>query len=127
MPAVNGYEVCAQLKANPALSHIPVIFVTGRTDPEGPGRGLMAGAVDYITKPISAPIAMLRVRNQLALANQRRALEDQIAARTEELHDTRLELIRRLARAMEYREGGLTNGVMRVLRVRRAAVARRSA
>ena len=73
-----------------------------------------AGAVDYIVKPISAPITMLRVKTQLALVDQRRALEDQILARTEELHETRLQLIRRLARAMEYREGGLTNRVMRV-------------
>jgi putative two-component system response regulator len=113
MPSLNGYEVCARLKASPALSHIPVIFVTSRSDPKDQARGLIAGAVDYITKPLSAPITLLRVRNQLALADQRRALEDQIAARTEELHETRLELIRRLARAMEFREGGLTNGVAR--------------
>ena len=123
MPELNGYEVCAQLKANPALAHIPVIFVTARSDPKDQARGLLAGAVDYITKPISAPITLLRVRNQLALVDQRRALEDQIAARTEELHETRLELIRRLARAMEFREGGLTNGVAAHRRVRRAAVA----
>ncbi len=114
MPALNGYEVCAQLKANPSLAHIPVIFVTARSDPKDQAKGLLAGAVDYITKPISAPITMLRVRTQLALVDQRRALEDQIAARTEELHDTRLDLIRRLARAMEFREGGLTNRVLRV-------------
>jgi putative two-component system response regulator len=75
---------------------------------------LLAGAVDYITKPISAPITMLRVRTQLALVDQRRALEEQIQQRTEELYDTRLELIQRLARAMEFREGGLTNRVLRV-------------
>jgi putative two-component system response regulator len=73
----------------------------------------MAGAVDYIAKPISAPIVMLRVRTQLALLDQRRALEEQVLQRTEELQDTRMELIRRLARAMEIREGGLTNGVVR--------------
>ena len=114
MPELNGYEVCARLKANPSLSHIPVIFVTARTDPKDQAKGLLAGAVDYITKPISAPITMLRVRTQLALVDQRRALEDQIQQRTEELYDTRLELIRRLARAMEFREGGLTNRVLRV-------------
>src|SRR6185295_8490813 len=114
MPELNGYEVCKRLKANPALSHIPVIFVTARTDPKDQAQGLLAGAVDYITKPISAPITMLRVRTQLALVDQRRALEEQVRARTEELHDTRLELIRRLARAMEYRDGGLTNRVLRV-------------
>jgi putative two-component system response regulator len=113
MPEQNGYEVCASLKANPALMHIPVIFVTSRSDPKDQARGLLAGAVDYIVKPISGPITLLRVRNHLALADQRRALEDQIAARTEELQETRLDLIRRLARAMEYRVGGLTNGVAR--------------
>ena len=114
MPSMNGYEVCKRLKANPSLSHIPIIFVTGRTDPKDQAQGLMAGAVDYIVKPVSAPITMLRVRTQLALVDQRRALEGEVQARTEELHDTRLELIRRLARAMEFREGGLTNRVLRV-------------
>ena len=114
MPSLNGFEVCARLKSNPALVHIPVIFVTARTDPRDQAQGLRAGAVDYIVKPISAPITMLRVKTQLALVDQRRALEDQIVARTEELHETRLQLIRRLARAMEYREGGLTNRVIRV-------------
>ena len=114
MPSINGFEVCARLKSNPALTDIPVIFITGRTDPRDQAQGLRAGAVDYIVKPISAPITMLRVKTQLALVDQRRALEDQILARTEELRETRLQLIRRLARAMEYREGGLTNRVMRV-------------
>ena len=114
MPELNGYEVCKRLKANPALSHIPVIFVTSRTDPKDQAEGLLAGAVDYITKPISAPITMLRVRTQLALVDQRQALEEQVQGRTEDLRDSRLELIRRLARAMEFREGGLTNRVLRV-------------
>ena len=114
MPDLDGYEVCARLKANPALSQIPVIFVTARSDPKDQAKGLLAGAVDYLIKPISAPITLLRVRTQLALLNQRRALEEQIQQRTEELYDTRLELIRRLARAMEFREGGMTNRVLRV-------------
>ena len=114
LPDTDGYEVCKQLKANPSLAAIPVIFVTARNDPKDQARGLMGGAVDYITKPLSAPITLLRVRTQLALVNQRRALEDQIRERTEELYETRLQLIRRLARAMEYREGGITQRVLRV-------------
>ncbi|MGH8766084.1 MAG: HD domain-containing phosphohydrolase [Burkholderiales bacterium] len=114
MPSMSGYDVCARLKANPSLAHIPVIFVTARTDPKDQARGLMAGAVDYITKPISAPITMLRVRTQLALVDQRRALEELVQQRTEELHETRLALIQRLARAMEIREGGVSNRVLRV-------------
>lgn len=114
MPSMDGYEVCRRLKSNPSLAHIPIVFVTARTDPKDQAQGLMAGAVDYITKPISAPITMLRVRQQLALVDQRRALEEEVQARTEELYETRLELIRRLARAMEFREGGMTNRVLRV-------------
>jgi len=113
MPGLDGYEVCARLKANPSLAHIPVIFVTSRSDSEDQAVGLLVGAVDYLIKPVSAPITLLRVRNHLALADQRHALEEQIAVRTEELYETRLDLIRRLARAMEYREGGLTNCVAR--------------
>jgi putative two-component system response regulator len=114
MPSINGLEVCKRLKSNAALTDIPIIFITARSNPRDQAEGLRAGAVDYIVKPISPPITMLRVRTHLALVDQRRALEDQILARTEELHETRLQLIRRLARAMEYREGGLTNRVMRV-------------
>ncbi len=114
MPAPNGYEVCAQLKANPALAGIPVIFVSARSDVKDQGKGLALGAVDYITKPFSTPLVLARLRNHLALYDQRRALEDQVRQRTEELHGTRLQLIRRLSRAMEYREGGLTHRVLRV-------------
>jgi putative two-component system response regulator len=114
MPAPDGYEVCTQLKANPALAHIPVLFVSARSDAEDQARGLALGAIDYITKPFNAPLVLARVRNQLQLGNQRRALEEQVAQRTEELRETRLQLIRRLARALEHREGGLTNRVVRV-------------
>ncbi len=114
MPDMDGYEVCAQLKANPSLAQIPVIFVSARADAKDQAKGLLAGAVDYITKPISGPITLLRVRTQLALVDQRHALEEQIVQRTAELDETRLQLIRRLARAMEFREGGLTNRVLRV-------------
>ena len=114
LPDTDGLQVCKQLKANPSLASIPVIMVTARTTPKDQAMGLMAGAVDYILKPISGPITLLRVRTQLALVNQRRELETQIQERTEELYETRLQLIRRLARAMEYREGGLTQRVLRV-------------
>ncbi len=114
MPAPDGYEVCAQLKANPARAGIPVIFVSGRSDVRDQGKGLALGAVDYITKPFNTALVLARLRNHLALYDQRRALEDLVRERTEELHTTRLQIIRRLARAMEYREGGLTHRVLRV-------------
>ena len=67
MPDMDGYEVCRQLKANPETAEIPVIFITALQTMEDEEKGLQAGAVDYITKPISPPILMARVRNQLAL------------------------------------------------------------
>ncbi|MEI6387178.1 MAG: response regulator, partial [Spirochaetota bacterium] len=53
MPVMDGYEVCRQLKADPATSVIPVIFLTARIDEEDERKGLSLGAVDYITKPIN--------------------------------------------------------------------------
>jgi len=114
MPSPNGYDVCAKLKANPALCDIPVIFVSARTDVKDQGKGLALGALDYITKPFNTSLVLARLRNHVALYDQRRALEDQVRQRTEELHNTRRQIIRRLSRAMEYREGGLTHRVMRV-------------
>ncbi|MDP1527197.1 MAG: adenylate/guanylate cyclase domain-containing protein [Rhodocyclaceae bacterium] len=67
MPEIDGYEVCRTLKANPETSDIPVIFLTAMQAMEDEERGLQLGAVDYITKPISPPILLARVRNQLDL------------------------------------------------------------
>lgn len=67
MPEMDGYEVCGRLKANPAVSGIPVIFVTGLSNVEDETKGLKAGAVDYITKPISPPIVLMRVNNHMKL------------------------------------------------------------
>ena len=52
MPEMDGYEVCRQLKQNPATAHVPVIFVTGHASAEDRQRGLALGAVDYLSKPV---------------------------------------------------------------------------
>src|SRR5205085_6500576 len=67
MPEMDGYEVCKRLKSYPQTRRIPVIFLTAMTEVEGETRGLAMGAVDYITKPISPPIVLARVRTHLAL------------------------------------------------------------
>lgn len=76
MPDMSGYEVCARLKADPATHDIPVIFVTSMSEMENEEHGLSLGAVDYLTKPISTPILMARVRNHLALRHQAMELEE---------------------------------------------------
>lgn len=67
MPEIDGYDVCRALKENPDTKHIPVIFLTAMDGMADEEKGLLVGAVDYITKPISPPILLARVRNQLAL------------------------------------------------------------
>jgi putative two-component system response regulator len=62
MPDIDGLEVCKTLKSEPATQDIPIIFVTGMSDPENEERGLEAGAVDYISKPVSPPIVKARVK-----------------------------------------------------------------
>nr|CRH05694.1 Putative Response regulator receiver modulated metal dependent phosphohydrolase [Candidatus Magnetococcus massalia] len=104
MPEMDGYEVCERLKGDPGTKDIPVIFVTAKTETEDERRGLELGAVDYITKPISPPIVEIRVKTQLALYNQQRELERMVQVRTKELLETRLEVIRRLGRAAEFKD-----------------------
>ena len=92
MPGMTGYEVCTQLKADPATAAIPVIFVTALSEADDEVIGFDAGAVDYITKPVSPPIVRARVRTHLSLV------------RIDELKRTRLEIVQRLGLAAEYKD-----------------------
>ena len=67
MPDMDGYAVCRRLKADAATRDIPVVFLTALSEQEDEQAGLELGAVDYITKPISAPILLARVRNHIRL------------------------------------------------------------
>ncbi len=104
MPGMNGYEVCERLKQDPLTCHIPVIFVTALAETADETQGFSLGAVDYITKPVSAPVVQARVKTHLALYDQKRLLEQQVKERTKELEETRFEIIRRLGRAAEYKD-----------------------
>lgn len=77
MPEMDGYEVCRRLKADARTRDVPVVFVTAKTAVEDETKGLALGAVDYITKPISPPLVLARVRNHLALSYAHRALQQQ--------------------------------------------------
>ena len=74
LPDIDGFEVIAELKRAPETSGIPVIFITGLSDPVSEERGLALGAVDYIRKPFSPAVVKLRVKNQLKLVNQLRTI-----------------------------------------------------
>ncbi len=70
MPGLDGLAVCQRLKADPATQDIPVIFVTAHSDEAAETRGLAAGAVDFISKPINPAIVRARVRTHLTLKAQ---------------------------------------------------------
>jgi len=69
MPDMNGYEVCRKLKATPVTHDTPVIFVTSLSDVSDETAGFEAGAVDYITKPLSPSVVRARVRAHLSLVS----------------------------------------------------------
>jgi diguanylate cyclase (GGDEF)-like protein len=75
MPGMDGYEVCQRMQDNPLTRNIPVIFVTGATDQKSEIHGLQLGAVDFITKPITPAITLLRVRNLMLLKQHEKKLK----------------------------------------------------
>lgn len=84
MPGMDGYEVCQKLKAGKKTSNIPIIFVTVMTEESGELKGFASGAVDYITKPLSPPRVLARVRTHLALHAAQKKLKHQ----NQELRET---------------------------------------
>lgn len=92
MPNMDGFEVCRRLKADSHTADIPVIFVTAISDIEDEAEGFDIGAVDYITKPVNWPIVRARVKTHLSLVN------------VQDVRETRLQIIRRLGRAAEYKD-----------------------
>jgi putative two-component system response regulator len=111
MPGMSGYDVCQRLKSAERTRHIPVIFITSRGYEEDETRGFAAGAVDYITKPVKPAIVRARVRTHLELSRARKQLEQQntllevkVKARTQELSQSRLEIVHRLVFVAEYRD-----------------------
>ena len=69
MPGMDGYAVCERLQQNPRTSAIPVIFVTALTAAEQEIKGLEAGAIDYVTKPIRPAAVKARVASQIEYKN----------------------------------------------------------
>ncbi len=102
MPDMTGLEVCKALKSQPSTQSIPVIFVTALNEESDEAQGLELGAVDYITKPVSAAIVRARVKTHLSLVQ------------ADTLKETRLQIIQRLGRAAEYKDNETGMHVMRM-------------
>ncbi|MBF0295525.1 MAG: SpoIIE family protein phosphatase [Magnetococcales bacterium] len=76
MPDMDGYEVCTRLKGEEKTREIPVIFVTSMTEIGDEIKGFEAGAVDYLTKPVSPPVVRARVRTHVSLRAAYRKLQE---------------------------------------------------
>jgi len=62
MPEMSGLEVCRAFKLDPALSQVPIVFVTSHENAELQAKGLQLGAADFISKPPQGPVVLARVR-----------------------------------------------------------------
>lgn len=120
MPGMDGYGVFSRLRAEPETADIPVIFVTAMDSVDAELHGLDAGAMDYITKPITPAILLARVRNQLELKQARDLLKDQNAWLEAEvdrrMHENdliQLVSIRALAHLAETRDPETGNHILR--------------
>lgn len=114
MPAIDGYQVCRELKSNPTTQHIPVIFVTAKTETVDEEIGFKVGGVDYITKPISPTLLLARVKTHLSLFDQSQLLRALVEERTAEIFETRLEVIRKLGKAAEFKDNETGMHVIRM-------------
>jgi len=77
MPGIDGFEVCRQIKADPQLQDVLVIFVTSLTEAVDETKGLELGAVDYITKPFNFAVIRAKIKTHLALALAKKKLSYQ--------------------------------------------------
>ena len=111
MPHLTGFQVMEQLKAIELDDYVPILVLTAQPDRQTRLKALEMGAKDFLTKPFDRVEVLNRIRNMLEVRllhnqvrDQNRILEERVRERTKELADTRLEIIRRLGRAAEYRD-----------------------
>jgi DNA-binding response OmpR family regulator len=110
MPVLDGYSTLAEIKADPALEHLPVIMVSAVQDMDSVVRCIELGATDYLPKPFSAAMLRARLRSSLAAKRLRdaersalRRLEDVLAAEG----DDRLRRLTAMSREVAEREAAL--------------------
>lgn len=113
MPGMDGFEVLAELQtlSLPENDYVPVLMLTAENDPQAKLHALACGAHDFLVKPYDRAEVLSRVRNLLEvrllhtrIREQNASLEETVRERTRELEDTRLEIIRRLGLAAEFRD-----------------------
>jgi putative two-component system response regulator len=99
MPQMDGFEALEKLKSEGSWVDIPVMFLTGRNDAEIEARGFEMGAIDFITKPFSAPVLLNRIKTHLDI-------DKIIRERTAQLNRLQNSILAVLADMVENRDKG---------------------
>ncbi len=121
MPGKNGFDLLSYLQENYQKENIPVIMLTGVRDSDIKRRALDSGATDLLSKPITREDLVARISSMLRLAHfqkalqrQNETLEQKVHERTQEVMQSRMDIIWRLAKAAEFRDEETGNHVIRV-------------
>lgn len=121
MPEMDGFEVMAQLQAEIENDYLPILVVTAELTSQTRERALSSGAKDFITKPFDQSEVIQRIFNMLEVRLlhkkvllQNETLEEQVRQRTHQLEESRLEIIKRLGRAAEYKDNETGNHILRM-------------
>ena len=111
MPEMNGYDVIKLLKSAENTANIPVIFLTGKIDPQSEVKGLNLGAVDYITKPFSSELLIKRIDMHLLIEKQKwellrysQNLESEVDRKTRTVFELQNAILKAVAELVERRD-----------------------
>lgn len=126
MPGLDGIEFIRRLRAQAPYAHVPVVMITAEKSNALKMEAIEAGATDFLNKPVDPEELKSRARNllklrqaQLELADRARLLASEVERATRRLVESEEEIIWRLARAIEYRDGGTGEHISRVASISR--------
>ena len=111
MPEMDGYEVLKVLKSKAETAHIPVIFLTAKSDAESEYIGLSLGAVDYITKPFVPLLLRKRIEVHLLVEAQKKELidlngnlQEMVDAKTKTVVELKNAILKTMAEIVDFRD-----------------------
>ncbi|MBF0293693.1 MAG: response regulator [Magnetococcales bacterium] len=114
MPHLSGIEVMKILERCERAAYLPILVITANTEESTRLEALAHGAQDFLNKPFNPSEVLSRIRNMLTVRLLYKRMEEKIIERTRQLHETRLEVIRCLGRAAEYRDNETGQHVIRM-------------
>jgi putative two-component system response regulator len=122
MPHLDGFEVMSLLQDIPEENdYLPILVLTAELTSETRTKSLSRGAKDFLTKPFDRLEVLQRINNIIEVRllhkqviNQNKELEQRVRERTKELEDSRLDIVRRLGLAAEYKDNDTGNHIIRM-------------